>query len=203
MSDHKIANNFLTKKHTVDNIIKDKTDCTLFFEWEKEKTMRKQVFSLLVDNNPGVLSRISGLFSRRGYSIDSITAGMTADPRFTRITVVSSGDELILSQIEKQVRKLEDVVDIKVLKDGESVYRELIMVKLRANAAQRGEIISVADIFRAKIVDVEEDSLIVELTGTQSKLEAFLNLLKGYEILELARTGITGLSRGSSDVAYL
>ncbi|HJD33585.1 MAG TPA: acetolactate synthase small subunit [Candidatus Mediterraneibacter tabaqchaliae] len=165
--------------------------------------MRKQVFSLLVDNNPGVLSRISGLFSRRGYSIDSITAGMTADPRFTRITVVSSGDELILSQIEKQVRKLEDVVDIKVLKDGESVYRELIMVKLRANAAQRGEIISVADIFRAKIVDVEKDSLIVELTGTQSKLEAFLNLLKGYEILELARTGITGLSRGSSDVAYL
>ena len=159
--------------------------------------MRKQVFSLLVDNNPGVLSRIAGLFSRR-----SITAGMTADPRFTRITVVSSGDELILSQIEKQVRKLEDVVAIKVLKDEESVCRELIMVKLRADASQRGEIISVADVFRAKIVDVEEDSLIVELTGTQSKLEAFLNLLKGYEILELARTGITGLSRGSKDVAY-
>ena len=147
--------------------------------------MRSQVFSLLVDNNPGVLSRIAGLFSRRGYSIDSITAGATTDTRFTRITVVASGDELILSQIEKQVRKLEDVVDIKVLKDGESVYRELIMVKLRANASQRGEIISVADIFRAKIVDVEEDSLIIELTGTQSKLEAFLNLLRGYEILEL------------------
>lgn len=165
--------------------------------------MRKQVFSLLVDNNPGVLSRIAGLFSRRGYSIDSITAGATTDTRFTRITVVASGDELILSQIEKQVRKLEDVVDIKVLKDGESVYRELIMVKLRANASQRGEIISVADIFRAKIVDVEEDSLIIELTGTQSKLEAFLNLLRGYEILELARTGITGLSRGASDVKFL
>ena len=164
--------------------------------------MRSQVFSLLVDNNPGVLSRIAGLFSRRGYSIDSITAGATTDTRFTRITVVASGDELILSQIEKQVRKLEDVVDIKVLKDGESVYRELIMVKLRANASQRGEIISVADIFRAKIVDVEEDSLIIELTGTQSKLEAFLNLLRGYEILELARTGITGLSRGSKDVEY-
>ena len=164
--------------------------------------MRSQVFSLLVDNNPGVLSRIAGLFSRRGYSIDSITAGATTDTRFTRITVVASGDELILSQIEKQVRKLEDVVDIKVLKDGESVYRELIMVKLRANASQRGEIISVADIFRAKIVDVEEDSLIIELTGTQSKLEAFLNLLRGYEILELARTGITGLSRGRKDVAY-
>ena len=102
--------------------------------------MRSQVFSLLVDNNSGVLSRISGLFSRRGYSIDSITAGMTADPRFTRITIVSSGDEQILSQIEKQLRKLEDVVDIKALKAEESVCRELIMVKLRANAAQRGEI---------------------------------------------------------------
>ncbi len=155
-----------------------------------------RVFSLLVDNTPGVLSRISGLFSRRGYSIDSITAGVTADPRFTRITIVSSGDELILSQIEKQVRKLEDVIEIKVLKEGESVYRELIMVKVRANAAQRAEIISVADIFRAKVVDVEKESLMLELTGNQSKLEAFLNLLDGYEILELARTGITGLSRG-------
>ena len=153
--------------------------------------MRSQVYSLLVDNNPGVLSRIAGLFSRRGYSIDSITAGMTADPRFTRITVVSSGDELILSQIEKQLRKLEDVVDIKMLKENESVCRELIMVKLRADASQRG-----------KIVDVEEDCLMIELTGTKSKLEAFLNLLKDYEILELARTGITGLSRGSKDVAF-
>ncbi len=165
--------------------------------------MRKQVYSLLVDNNPGVLSRIAGLFSRRGYSIDSITAGTTSDPRFTRITVVASGDELILSQIENQVRKLEDVIEIKLLKDGESVFRELIMVKVSANAAQRGEIISVADIFRAKIVDVEEDSMIIELTGNQPKLEGFLNLLKDYKILELARTGITGLSRGSEDVTII
>lgn len=165
--------------------------------------MRTQVYSLLVDNNPGVLSRIAGLFSRRGYSIDSITAGMTADPRFTRITVVSSGDELILSQIEKQVRKLEDVREIKLLKDDEAVYRELIMVKVRVNAQQRTEVISIADIFRAKIVDVEKESLMIELTGNQSKLEAFLNLLDGYEILELARTGITGLSRGMKDVTYL
>ena len=164
--------------------------------------MRRQVFSLLVDNNPGVLSRIAGLFSRRGYSIDSITAGMTADPRFTRITVIASGDELILSQIEKQVRKLEDVREIKVLKDDESVFRELIMVKVRVNAQQRNEVISVADIFRAKIVDVDKESLMIELTGNQSKLEAFLNLLDGYEILELARTGITGLARGSKDVTY-
>ena len=128
---------------------------------------------------------------QRGYSIDSITAGMTADPRFTRITVVASGDELILSQIEKQVRKLEDVREIKVLKDDESVFRELIMVKVRVNAQQRNEVISVADIFRAKIVDVDKESLMIELTGNQSKLEAFLNLLDGYEILELARTGIT------------
>ena len=165
--------------------------------------MRRQVFSLLVDNNPGVLSRIAGLFSRRGYSIDSITAGMTADPRFTRITVVASGDELILSQIEKQVRKLEDVIEIKVLKDDESVYRELIMVKVRASAAQRSEVISIADIFRAKIVEVEKESMMIELTGNQSKLEAFLNLLDGYEILELARTGITGLARGIKDVTFI
>ena len=163
----------------------------------------KRVYSLLVDNNPGVLSRISGLFSRRGYSIDSIRAGVTADPRFTRITIVASGDVLILSQIEKQVRKLEDVIEIKVLDPEDSVYRELIMVKIRADRAERAEIISVADIFRAKIVDVEKESLIVELTGTQSKLDAFLNLLEGYEILELARTGITGLNRGIKNVTLI
>ena len=163
----------------------------------------QRVFSLLVDNNPGVLSRVSGLFSRRGYSIDSITAGVTADPRFTRITIVSSGDELILYQIEKQVRKLEDIIEIKVLDPEDSVYRELIMVKVRANKAERTEIISVADIFRAKIVDVEKDSLMVELTGNGSKVDAFLELLEGYEILELARTGITGLQRGIKDVTII
>ena len=163
----------------------------------------QRVFSLLVDNNPGVLSRVSGLFSRRGYSIDSITAGVTADPRFTRITIVASGDELFLSQIEKQVRKLEDVIEIKVLHPEDSVYRELIMVKVRANKTERTEIISVADIFRAKIVDVEKDSLMVELTGNGSKVDAFLELLEGYEILELARTGITGLQRGIKDVTVI
>ena len=185
-----------------------KTERTLFFindrkEVQYAKSMRKQVYSLLVDNNPGVLSRIAGLFSRRGYSIDSITAGVTADPRFTRITIVASGDELILSQIEKQVRKLEDVIEIKVLQPEDSVYRELIMVKVRANKTERTEIISVADIFRAKIVDVEKDSLMVELTGNGSKVDAFLELLEGYEILELARTGITGLQRGIKDVTVI
>ena len=126
-----------------------------------------------------------------------MTVSQQVDPRFTRITVVTSGDELILEQIEKQLRKLVDVRSIKKLQDEDSVYRELMLVKIRANSKQRSEVVSVADIFRAKIVDV------IELTGNQSKLEAFLNLLDGYEILELARTGITGLSRGSKDITYL
>ena len=162
--------------------------------------MKKKIFSLLVHNNAGLLVRVAGLFSRRGYSIDSITSGVTMDERYTRITVVARGDEQILSQIEKQLLKLEDVVDINVLADGESVCRELIMVKVMANAAERAEIISVADIFRAKIVDVEKESLMLELTGNESKVEAFLSLLDGYHILELARTGITGLSRGVKGV---
>ena len=110
--------------------------------------MRKQVYSLLVDNTPGVLSRIAGLFSRRGFSIDSITAEVTADSRFTRITVVASGDERILSQIEKQVRKLEDVLEIMLLNDEEAVYRELILIKIRADAALRPGIIAIADGFQ-------------------------------------------------------
>lgn len=165
--------------------------------------MRREVFSLMVDNNPGVLSRIAGLFSRRGYSIDSITAGTTTDERYTRITVVASGDELILSQIEKQLRKLEDVKEIKILREGESVYRELIMVKVRVTAQQRAEVTSVVDIFRAKVVDVEKESLMIEMTGDQSKIDAFLGLLDGYDILELARTGITALARGSKDITYI
>ena len=162
--------------------------------------MKKQVFSLLVNNNTGLLSRVAGLFSRRGYNIDSITSGTTMNKSLTRITVVATGDVQILSQIEKQLAKLEDVVDIKILKDGESVCRELIMLKVKADAAQRAEIVAVADIFRAKIVDVETESLMLEMTGNLSKVEAFLTLMSGYEILELARTGITGLSRGADGV---
>ncbi|MCI6553653.1 MAG: acetolactate synthase small subunit [Lachnospiraceae bacterium] len=165
--------------------------------------MQRKVFQLLVDNTAGVLSRISGLFSRRGYNIESITAGVTADPRFTRITIVASGDDEILDQIEKQVSKLVDVRDIKVLEPGKSVYRELVLIKVRAAAKERQAIISVTDIFRAKIIDVAPESLVVELTGDQSKIEAFIGLLEGYEILELARTGITGLGRGMENVTYL
>ena len=165
--------------------------------------MQKKVFQLLVDNTSGVLSRIAGLFSRRGYNIDSITAGVTADPRFTRITIVTSGDDDILEQIEKQVGKLVDVRDIHELKPDESVYRELAMIKVRCSAEQRQSIIAVADIFRGKIIDVGPKSLMVEITGNQSKIEAFLGLLDGYEILELARTGIAGLGRGVENVIYL
>lgn len=165
--------------------------------------MQKKVFQLLVDNTSGVLSRISGLFSRRGYNIESITAGVTADPRFTRITIVAYGDDVILDQIEKQVAKLVDVRDIKELKPEESVYRELVLIKVRATAQQRQGVISVADIFRAKIIDVAPESLIIELTGNQTKIDAFINLLDGYEILELARTGIAGLGRGIENVTYI
>lgn len=165
--------------------------------------MQKKVFQLLVDNTSGVLSRISGLFSRRGYNIESITAGVTADARFTRITIVTSGDDEILDQIEKQVSKLVDVRDIKVLEPEDSVYRELVMIKVKVGADSRQAVIAMADIFRAKIVDVTVDSLMIELTGNQNKIEAFINLLDGYEILELARTGITGLGRGTDNVTYL
>lgn len=165
--------------------------------------MKQRVLSILVENTAGVLSRVSGLFSRRGYNIDSLTVGVTADPKFSRMTVVCTGDELILEQITKQLAKLVDVRDIKLLNPDESVCRELILVKVLANAEQRQNVIAITDIFRAKIVDVGRESLIAELTGTKNKLDAFLNLLEGYEILELARTGITGLSRGKDDVRFL
>ncbi len=161
------------------------------------------VLSLLVDNTAGVLARVAGLFSRRGYNIESLTVGVTADPRYSRMTVVSLGDHEVLVQIENQLRKLEDVRDIKELPAGRSVYRELIMVKVRADASQRQAVNAIADIFRATIVDVGKDSLTVMLTGDQSKLDALINLLEDYEILELARTGLTGLERGAEDIRYL
>ena len=156
-----------------------------------------------MENTAGVTSHISGLFSRRGYNIDSFSSGVTADPKYTRITIVASGDELILDQIEKQLLKLEDVLDIKKLEQGSSVTRELMLVKIRAKDTDRQAILNVTEIFHGKVVDVTHDSMVIELTGQQAKLEAFMDLLAGYEILELARTGITGLTRGSADVKYL
>ena len=164
--------------------------------------MQNKVFQLLVDNTSGVLSRIAGLFSRRGYNIHSITAGVTADPRFTRITIVTDGDDEILEQIEKQLRKLVDVRDIRVLEPENSVYRELCMIKVEVDASKRQGVIAIADIFRAKIIDVSSDSLMVEMTGDQSKIDAFIKLLDDYRILEIARTGIAGLQRGTEGVVW-
>lgn len=162
--------------------------------------MKKRILSILVDNTSGVLSRVAGLFSRRGYNIDSLTVGETQNPAYSRMTVVVRGDDQVLDQIEKQVAKLEDVRAVKVLKRGERVCRELILVTVAVEADQRPAVVAIADIFRAKIVDVGVDTLMIELTGNQNKLDAFVKLLNGYEIKEMVRTGITGLSRGARDM---
>ena len=165
--------------------------------------MNNKVFQIIVDNNSGVLSRISGLFSRRGYSIESITSGVTANTQYTCITIVASGDDEVLDQIEKQVAKLEDVRHVVELEPETSVYRELALIKVKADVSERQNVIAVANIFRANIIDVASDSLIVEITGNLSKVDAFLKLIEGYEILELARTGIAGLCRGSENVVKI
>ena len=158
--------------------------------------MNKKVLSVLVDNTSGVLNRVAGLFSRRGYNIDSLTVGETENPKYSRMTIVVTGDDDILEQIVKQITKLEDVRRVDVLEPSDSVTRELILVKIKAEPAQRQQVISITEIFRANIVDVAKDSLMIEITGSQSKLKAYLSLVEDYEILELVRTGITGLARG-------
>ena len=132
------------------------------------------VLSLLVDNTSGVLSRVSGLFSRRGYNIDSVTVGVTENPAYSRMTVAVSGDNASLSQIKKQLNKLEDVVEIVELEPGKSVCRELVLVKVRSDKDTRQDIMSIANIFRANIVDVSKGYMIIELTVATSKCEAFL-----------------------------
>ena len=162
--------------------------------------MSRMVLSILVENTAGVLSRVSGLFSRRGYNIDSLSVGETENPEYSRMTVAVSGEDGILDQIRKQLAKLEDVVEITELLPGESVCRELVLVKVQANQKERQAVISVADIFRAKIVDVAPESLMIELTGNQAKIDAFIRLLEGFTIKEFVRTGITGLVRGVGDI---
>ncbi len=159
--------------------------------------MKKIVLSLLVENTSGVLSRVAGLFSRRGYNIDSLTVGVTENPQLSRMTVVAIGDHQILEQIRNQLQKLEDVKEIQELVPERSVCRELVLVRVRADGQNRQAVAAVADIFRAKIVDVAQDSVLIELTGNQAKLDAFIKLLNDFTILEFVRTGITGLSRGS------
>jgi len=159
--------------------------------------MRRAVFSILVDNSSGVLSRVAGLFSRRGYNIDSLTVGETLDPKLSRMT---TGDDDILEQIEKQLAKLIDVKEIVELPHDESVCRELVLIKVLCTREERQQITTMADIYRANIVDVAKNSLIISLTGSQSKIDSFIALLDGFKITELARTGITGLARGAANL---
>lgn len=161
--------------------------------------MRHTVFSILVDNSAGVLSRVAGLFSRRGYNIDSLTVGVTTDPKISRMTVAASGDEDVLEQIYKQLSKLIDVREIIELPE-ESVCRELILIKVECSGSERRDVISIVDIYRANIIDVAPESLIIELTGAKSKVDSFIQLLNGFKITELARTGVTGLARGAANL---
>lgn len=162
--------------------------------------MRQAILSILVENSAGVLSRVAGLFSRRGYNIDSLTVGATQNPKFSRMTVAVTGDDDVLEQIQKQLSKLIDVKEVLELPADASVCRELILVKVSASESDRQSIIAIADIFRAKIVDVSNDSMIMELTGNQNKLNAFTKLLEGFKITQIARTGLTGLARGSANL---
>ncbi|MBP3718767.1 MAG: acetolactate synthase small subunit [Eubacterium sp.] len=161
--------------------------------------MKTKVLSLYVENTAGVLSRVSGMFSRRGYNIDSLSVGVTEDPKYSRMTVVVTGDDKILTQIKSQLNKLEDVKSVVELKNNESVTRELVLIKIKADATERQQIISVANVYRANIVDVSQDSIMVEITGNNNKVEAFKSLLEGFEIQEMVRTGITGLIRGRAE----
>lgn len=160
--------------------------------------MRK-VMSILVENTSGVLSRVSGLFSRRGYNINSLTVAETENPSFSRMTVVAEGDEQILEQIKNQLDKLEDVIEISELHSRESVCRELMLIKIGANAEQRQTLASIVDIFHAKVVDVSIDTIMMELTGNQDKLDSFLKMLRDYKIIEMVRTGVTGLMRADAE----
>ena len=153
--------------------------------------------SVLVQNHSGVLSRVSGLFSARAYNIESLAVGTTLDPEYSRMTIVVSGDDQVLDQVVKQLAKLVEVVKVEDLKPDSSVLRELALVKVKAEGSGRLEIFEIANVFRAKVVDVSAASLSVEVTGTHDKVDAFLELVKPHGILELARTGVAGLSRGS------
>lgn len=160
--------------------------------------MSKVVLSILVNNTSGVLSRVAGLFSRRGYNIDSLTVGETENPAYSRMTVAVTGDDIVLDQIQKQVNKLEDVRSVKELAGERSVYRELVLIKVRATKEDLPTINSIADIFRGKIDDISDDSIIIEMTGNQAKVDVLIRRMEGYgiEVLELVRTGISGLARG-------
>ncbi len=164
--------------------------------------MEKHVISALVENQSGVLSRIAGLFSRRGYNIDSLSVGETEDPTISRMTIVTKADRQIQEQIKKQLNKLIEVIKIVELEEETSVYRELALIKVAADKKTRAEIIEIANIFRAHIVDVSDCALIVEATGDQGKISALTNMLEPYGIKEIIRTGLTALQRGNHELKH-
>jgi len=159
----------------------------------------KTTLSALVENHPGVLSRVAGLFSRRGFNIDSLAVGTTENPDVSRMTIVVDGDEYIVEQVKKQLNKLVDVIKVSKIIPEESVSRELVLIKVDAEPQIRSEIIHIAEIFRANIVDVSRKSMIIELTGDKDKVGAFEELLKPFGIKELVRTGVIAVNRGTKN----
>ena len=158
--------------------------------------MKKYVLSVLVENHAGVLSRVSGLFSRRGYNIDSLTVCETADPEKSRMTIVVRGDEYILEQIEKQLSKLVEVISIEHCDSSSTCQRETALIKVKAAGENRGVIIETCGIYRAHIVDVSENTLIVEATGSEEKISSLKRLLEPYGILEFLKSGLIAMDRG-------
>jgi len=155
----------------------------------------RHTISVLVENKFGVLTRIAGLFSGRGYNIDTLNVGPTQDPNTSRMTIVTRGDDATLEQIVKQLNKLVDIIEVLDFRDGEYVDRELILVKVKVDSKSRAEVMQITDIFRAKIVDVQPKSLTVEITGDESKVEKFINLMSTFGILSLTRTGRVAMAR--------
>jgi acetolactate synthase-1/3 small subunit len=156
----------------------------------------RHIISLLLENESGALSRVAGLFSARGYNIESLTVAPTEDPTLSRMTIVTSGSDDVIEQITKQLNKLVDVVKVVDLSDGEHIERELMLVKVRAAGKDREEMKRMAEIFRGRIIDVTDKSYTIELTGDTGKLDAFLNALERGTILETVRTGASGIGRG-------
>ncbi len=155
----------------------------------------RHTISVLVENKFGVLTRITGMFSGRGFNIDSLNVAPTHDPLLSRITVVLKGDSSALDLAIKQLRKLINVVDVTDFQEGQAVFRELVLIKVKASSQTRSEIMQICDIFRAKIVNVAQDAVIVEVTGDDAKVCAFLKLLEPFGLLEVARTGVLALKR--------
>ena len=155
----------------------------------------QHTISILVENKFGVLTRVAGLFSGRGYNIDTLNVGPTHTPEFSRMTIVTHGDEATLEQIVKQLNKLPNVLKVQNFSAGEYVDRELVLVKVSVDSKSRAEVMQITDIFRAKIVDVQPKSLTVEITGNESKVEKFIELMKAFGLLELTRTGKVAMPR--------